>query len=126
MLTLFAFEIIDMHLRKILTAVFYRKANGLEPVREWLKLLTKSDKKIIGEDIREVEYNWPVGLPKVKHLEKKLWEVRSNVTENKSARIFFTTDKNNMILLHGFFKKSRKTPPHELDIAHERKNDIVK
>lgn len=49
MFTLFVFEIIDMPLRKILTAVFYRKANGIEPVREWLKLLTKSDKKLLAK-----------------------------------------------------------------------------
>ncbi|KTC77996.1 type II toxin-antitoxin system RelE/ParE family toxin [Legionella brunensis] len=115
-----------MYLRKILTAVFYRKPNGIEPVRAWLKLLSKSDKKIIGEDIREVEYHWPIGMPKVKYLDKKLWEVRSDVTENKTARIFFTTDKNNMILLHGLFKKSRKTPPKDLEIAHERKDNALK
>ncbi|WED44009.1 type II toxin-antitoxin system RelE/ParE family toxin [Legionella cardiaca] len=115
-----------MRLPKILTAVFYRKLDGFSPVRDWLKSLGKADKKIIGADIHDVECYWPVGMPKVKYLQNRLWEVRSNVTENKSARIFFTTKKENMVLLHGFFKKSRKTPQKELDIALERKNDVFK
>ncbi|WP_045107507.1 type II toxin-antitoxin system RelE/ParE family toxin [Legionella hackeliae] len=115
-----------MPLRKILTAVFYRKPNGLEPVRTWLKLLAKTDKKIIGRDINEVECNWPVGMPKVKYLEKRLWEVRSDITGNRSVRTLFTINNKRMYLVHSFFKNSTKTPGRELEIANERKNEILK
>lgn len=116
-----------MTVKKILTAFFYRNSNGVEPVRTWLKLLGKPDKRSIGEDIRRVECNWPVGMPHVKNLNKNLWEVRSNLTDNKTARIFFTIHKQtDMVLLHGLFKKSQKTPFKDLNLANERKDNVLK
>jgi antitoxin HicB len=50
---------------KRLPARFYRNANGREPVREWLKELPPVDRRIIGEDIKDVEFAWPLGLPLV-------------------------------------------------------------
>jgi hypothetical protein len=46
-------------------AVFYKTESGAEPVREWLKELTKTDKKTIGEDMRTVQMGWPLGMPLV-------------------------------------------------------------
>jgi phage-related protein len=40
------------------------------------------------------------------------------------ARVFFTVWKDYMVLLHGFIKKSQKTPPDELALAKKRRNDI--
>ncbi len=48
---------------KILPARFFKTASGTEPVREWLKDLDKDDSRIIGGDIRTVEYGWPIGMP---------------------------------------------------------------
>ena len=41
--------------------VFYRTDSGGEPVRVWLKGLTKAEKRIIGGDIKTVQYGWPLG-----------------------------------------------------------------
>ena len=46
---------------KVLTVSFYKSPAGNEPVRDWLKLRTPEEKKAIGEDIKAVEYTWPVG-----------------------------------------------------------------
>src|SRR5713226_8405216 len=62
---------------KRLPAVFYRLASGREPVREWLKALGDDDRKIMGEDIKDVEFSWPIGMPLCRPLGKGLWEVRS-------------------------------------------------
>ncbi len=48
---------------KTLPAVFYRASAGREPVRDWLKEMQASDRKIVGDDIRDCEFAWPVGLP---------------------------------------------------------------
>jgi len=61
----------------VLKVSFYRELSGKEPVREWLLDLQKEDRKIIGEDIKEVQYGWPLGMPLVGPLSKGLWEVRS-------------------------------------------------
>jgi len=58
-------------------------------VRAWLKGLSKSDKIIIGEDIKTVEYGWPLGMPLVRKMDQNLWEVRCNVSHGKIKQHFF-------------------------------------
>ena len=48
---------------KRVPARFYRNANGNEPVRAWLKALSRPEKRAIGVDIMTVEYGWPIGMP---------------------------------------------------------------
>lgn len=65
---------------KKVPAVFYRTSMGTEPVRDWIKGLSATDRKIIGEDIATVERGWPIGMPVCRPLSKGLWEVRSSIT----------------------------------------------
>jgi phage-related protein len=109
----------------ILDVVFYKTEAGNEPVREWLKSLPREDRRTIGEDIKTAQYGWPLGMPLIRKIERGLWEVRST-TSIGIARVFFTVKDNLMILLHGFVKKSQKTPQNELDTVHRRLNSIKK
>ncbi|MDP2653094.1 MAG: type II toxin-antitoxin system RelE/ParE family toxin [Candidatus Omnitrophota bacterium] len=106
-----------------LQVVFYATETGHEPVREWLKSLLKEEKKAIGEDIKTVQFGWPIGMPVVKKLEKGIWEVRTELN-NKISRILFTVYEENIVLLHGFIKKSQKTPGEDLDLARKRARDV--
>ena len=106
---------------KRLPARFYRSDSGREPVREWLRKLDAKDRKIIGEDIKDVEFSWPIGMPLVRALGNGLWEVRSNLTGGKISRVIFTEEHGSMVLLHGFIKKSQKTSRQDLDLALKRK-----
>ena len=110
---------------KIITVKFYQSSSGNEPVKEWLQTLCRDDKRIIGEDIKTVEYGWPLGMPLVRKLEKSLWEVRITLTNKEIVRVFFTVKDGLMILLHAFKKKSQKTPPNELDIAKIRRDQVL-
>ena len=103
----------------ILQVVFYRTDAGSEPVREWLKGLDKVERKIIGEDIKTVQLGWPLGMPLVRKVDKGLWEVRIQL-DRKIARVLFTAHDGMMVLLHGFVKKSRKTPTTDLRLAKQR------
>ena len=109
----------------ILDVVFYKTEAGNEPVREWLKSLPREDRKAIGEDIKIAQYGWPLGMPLIRKMERGLWEVRSNISAG-IARVIFTVKGAMMILLHGFVKKSQKTPPNELDTARRRLNNLEK
>jgi len=100
----------------VLTVVFYRTESGNEPVREWLKELSREDKRKIGEDIKTAQLGWPLGMPLIRKIQKDLWEVRTTL-DSGIARTFFTVDGEHMILLHGFIKKSQKTPQYELKTA---------
>ena len=102
-----------------LQVVFYRTDSGSEPVRKWLKDLSQEDRKIIGEDIKTVQFGWPLGMPLVRKMELGLWEMRIRL-DNRIARILFTTQNGLMVLLHGFIKKSQKTPVNDLNIARQR------
>ena len=105
-----------------LSVVFFRTAAGNEPVREWLKSLQEDERKQIGADILSVQYGWPLGLPLVDSLGHGLWEVRSR-TASRIARTIFFVSNDTIILLHGFIKKTRATPGHDLNLARKRKHD---
>ena len=104
---------------------FFRTEIGVEPAREWLKSLPKDEKKLIGEDIKTVQYGWPMGMPLVKKLCKGIWEIRSNL-ESKISRVLFTLLGNQIFLLHGFIKKTEKTPKDDLDLAIKRMKQLKK
>jgi phage-related protein len=109
----------------ILSVAFYRTSLGKEPVREWLLSLDDQCKKLIGSDIKTVQYGWPLGMPLIKKVDTKnrLWEVRTNLP-NGIARVLFTVSGNTMILLHGFIKKSQKLEKKDIDLAIKRKKDL--
>ena len=104
----------------ILSVVFFLKDSGRQPVREWLKGLNSEDRKVIGEDIKLVQFRWPLGMPLVRKIEPNLWEVRSRLKGGRIARVFFTVQGGEMALLHGFIKKSQKTPSGDLKLARDR------
>ena len=103
---------------------FYQNDLGHKPVSDWLLELIKDDRRIIGEDIKTLEFGWPKGMPLCRPLGSGLFEVRSSLNSNKIARIIFCTTEENLILLHGFIKKTQKTPNKELDIALKRKRNM--
>ena len=108
---------------KPLTVKFYRTQAGHEPVREWLRSLGREDKKTIWEDIKTVQYGWPLGMPLVRKLEPDLWEIRISLGA-RIARILFTVKAKMVILLHGFIKKSQRTPAPDLSMARRRRNTL--
>jgi len=75
-------------MKPMLNASFFQSDRGNEPVRDWLKELSASDRKVIGEDIKTVQFGWPLGMPLVRHMEGDIWEIRVKL-ENRLARIFF-------------------------------------
>lgn len=102
-----------------LNVLFFRTASGAEPVRRWLKSLPETHKKAIGEDIKTVQFGWPLGMPLEEKLEPFLWEVRTKVPDG-IVRILFTVDGSLMILLHGFIKKTQKIPQKDINTARSR------
>jgi phage-related protein len=108
---------------KRVPAIFFRTEAGGEPVRGWLRSLASDDRKRIGEDIKSVEYGWPIGMPVCRPLGKGIYEVRTIVTQGRIARVLFYIDKRSrMVLLHGFIKKTRKTPDDDLALARSNKS----
>ncbi|MFZ1770240.1 MAG: type II toxin-antitoxin system RelE/ParE family toxin [Caldilinea sp.] len=88
-------------------------------MREWLKSLTLENRKIIGDDLKTAQYGWSLGMPLIRKLEGSLWEVRSRLSE-RIARVIFTVEEDTIVLLHGFIKKSQRTPLQDLQLARRR------
>jgi phage-related protein len=109
---------------KKLDVLFFQTYHGNEPVREWLLSMAKDERKIIGDDVLKVQYCWPIGKPLVGSLGNGLWEVRSRLGD-RIARVIFYVEGQTMVLLHGFIKKTQKTPRHELALALKRKNQLM-
>ncbi len=103
----------------ILQVRFYRTVAGNEPVRNWLNELAPNDRKVIGKDIKTIQFSWPLGIPLVRKLAAGLWEIRSSLQDGIS-RVLFTIVGGVMVLLHGFVKKMQKTPQSELETAKRR------
>ena len=82
--------------------------------------LSKEERRIIGVDIKTVEFGWPVGMPVCRPLGEGLYEVRSSLPSQRIARTIFTLHKQEMILLHAFIKKTQKTPEADLSLAKKR------
>lgn len=109
---------------KKIAARFYISASGKLPVRDWILDLDPEDRRIVGKDIQKVEFGWPIGMPYCRPLGRGLWEVRSNISSGRIARIVFYIIDGDMVLLHGFVKKTQKTPPQEIALALRRMKEL--
>ncbi len=102
--------------------VFYRTAAGTEPVREWLRSLSTEDRRAIGTDLATLQVGWPIGMPLCRSLGAGLWEVRSKLANNRIARLA----EGRIGVLHGFIKKTQKTPPAEIALAKKQMKEMMK
>src|SRR5271170_2658066 len=104
---------------------FYRSSTGREPVLEWLRSLDRKDRHAIGLDLMRVQFGWPIGMPLVRSLKDGLWEVRSNLPSQRIARLILCFHQKTLVVLHGFIKKTQKTPAEELELAKRRLKEIL-
>ena len=105
---------------------FYRSSAGREPVLEWLRGLDREDRRVIGLDLMRVQFGWPIGMPLVRSLKDGLWEVRSSLPSRKIARLILCFHQQILVVLHGFIKKTQKTPAEDLDLAKRRVKEVTK
>lgn len=104
--------------------VFYRSASGREPVRAWLKALDRDDRLAVGADLQRVQYRWPVGMPLCRPLGHGLWEVRTGLPSRTISRVLICFHEERLYALHGFVKKTQKTPADDLDLARTRMKEV--
>ena len=105
---------------------FYRTEAGREPVLDWLRELDKDDRRTIGLDLMRVQFGWPIGMPLVRSLQEGLWEVRSNLPSRRIARLILCFHESTLVVLHGFVKKTQKTPTEDIALAKRRMKEITR
>ena len=105
--------------------VFYRTPTGADVVLEWLRKLPDDDRNVVGQDMRRVQFQWPVGMPICRPLGDGLWEVRSSLPSSRIARVLFCFTEGRLLALHAFIKKTERTPDAELQIGRRRKHEFM-
>lgn len=109
------------------TIEFYQTEDGKSPVDEFLKSL---DDKTQARFIWSIEQlrvlNVHAREPLVKHLDGKLWELRRASGGNIYRLMYFFFSGRKIVFLHGFQKKSQKTPRREIETAQTRMEDYIR
>jgi len=104
--------------------VFFRTAAGSEPVRDWLKELPEQERRAIGMDLLRAQWRWPAGMPLCRAMGGGLWEIRTDLPTGRTARVLICFHREHLVALHGFIKKTRKTPEDDLALAQKRKREM--
>jgi phage-related protein len=113
----------DREPRKI-PLVFFQTPGGSEPVREWLKQLSREECHAIGKDLLRAQWRWPIGMPLCRPMRSGLWEVRTDLPTKRTARVLICLYQKRLVALHGFIKKTRATPDDNLMLARRRKKEL--
>jgi phage-related protein len=106
--------------------VFFRTETGSEPVREWLLELPKADRRIVGAGLKDLEFGWPIGMPLSRALGGGLFELRVSLRSRRIARVIVCVHDKELFALHGFIKKTQKTPEGDLTLPRSRKRQLEK
>lgn len=112
--------------REKINLVFFLTPGGNEPVRDWLRALPTAERHVIGQDLMRAQWRWPVGMPLCRPLGDGLWEVRSNLPNGRIARVVLCLHEGVLVALHGFIKKSQRTPAPDFGLALQRKKELGK
>ena len=104
--------------------IFYRSTSGSEPVREWLKQLDEAERQAIGKDLLRAQWRWPVGMPLCRPMGGGLWDIRTNLPTQRTARVLLCVYRGHLVALHGFIKKTRATPDEDLATARKRQKEL--
>lgn len=71
-----------------------------------------------------IQFRWPVGMPLCRSMGDGLWEALTTLPSNRIARVLFFVNRDRIVLLHGFIKKTQKTPDEELALARKRRREF--
>jgi phage-related protein len=72
-----------------------------------------------------VQFGWPIGMPLVRSLKGGIWEVRSTLQSRKIARLMLCFHENKIVALHGFIKKTQRTPLEDISVARQRMGEVT-
>ena len=74
----------------------------------------------IGSDLHRIQTEWPVGMPACRSLGHGLWEMRSRLAGNRIVRLLFFIEDDEIHIVHGFIKKTQRTPRDDMELARWR------
>jgi len=106
--------------------VFYVDENGSSPVREFLNTLDRLTLARFDWSIEQLRVrNVQAREPLVRHLEERIWELRRESNTNIYRLLYTFLSRRRILFLHGFQKKTQKTPRREIETARQRLEDFM-
>jgi phage-related protein len=107
--------------------VFYVDEKGYSPIQEFLQSLDIKTQARFAWSIEQLRIrNVRAKEPLVRHLDEKLWELREESSTNIYRLLYFFFSGRRIVFVHGFQKKTQKTPRHEIEIALKRLDSFTK
>jgi phage-related protein len=66
-----------------------------------------------------------VGMPLCRSIEGGLWEMRRSLPSRRIVRVLFCVHEGRIGVVHGFIKKTQKTPRDEIELARKRMKEMT-
>jgi phage-related protein len=88
--------------------------------------LPEAERHAVGKDLLRAQWRWPVGMPLCRPLGAGLWEIRTDLPANRTARVLLCLYREHLVALHGFIKKTRATPDEDLALARKRQKELMR
>lgn len=107
------------------TVELYTKIDGSCPLVEFIEEQSISNQAKVFHELEDLAEFGLMPRGKAKHLEGKLWELRFRAKEVSIRLIYFAHTGRRFVVLHGFCKKTQKTPKKELRVAQRRLQDYL-
>ena len=104
-------------------AVLLSKRRRQELVREWLKSLDGPDRQAVGQDLMRAQWRWLVGRRCAGHGTRAVGNPH-RMPSHRIARALLCLHAGSLAALHGFIKKTQKTPDDELALARKRQKEL--
>jgi phage-related protein len=102
--------------------LFYEDRRGKSPALDFINALSAKDRAKVNIAFRLLaEFGTRLGMPHAKRIDGRLWELRPG----DNRLFYFLHLENRFVVLHGFRKKSMKTPEKEIAIALRRMNELL-
>jgi len=115
---------IDLPQPQKVPLIFFSTEAGNEPVLEWLRSLPEVERQAIGRDLLRAQWRWPAGMPLCRPMGNGLWEIRTDLSTKRTARVLICQNRGHLVALHGFIKKTQATPDDDLALARKREKEL--
>jgi phage-related protein len=103
------------------TTEFYKEPDGTSPVKDFIDSLDEKTQTRFGWSMEQLRIrNVRARYPLARHVDGELWELREESNTNIYRVIYFFYTGRRIVFLHGFQKKTQRTPPAEIALAKKR------
>ncbi len=105
----------------MLDLVFYETDSGNCPVERYIRSCDAASRALLLEKLKAFCEEFPeIQTVSIKHMRGKIWEMRVRDVRGQEHRFLYSIVSQDLVVLHAFTKKTRKTPPGDLALAERR------